>query len=169
MSIDSLYQEHFRAVYKFFYFKSLDQTIAEDLTSQTFLVLVEKMNDTDMTINDHKKFLYGIMRNVWLRFLQAKYRSQEQLIANIEDFEAYVHTELDREAETSDEERIKRFVDMLPSSQQRVMELRLLERHSLSEICHLLNRDMNYVKTTQKRAIKNLKKLLEGEQLGAAS
>lgn len=169
MDVDSLYQQHFKAVYKFFYFKSFDQTTAEDLTSQTFLILVEKMYDPDIAITDHKKFLYGIMRKVWLRFLQAKYRNQEQLIADMEDFEAYVQTELSREAQTSDEERVKRFVDMLPASQQKVMELRLIKRHSLAEICDQLGKDMNYVKTTQKRAIKNLHRLIEGEQLEASA
>lgn len=168
MRIDTLYKQHFSAVYKFFYFKSFDQTTAEDLTSQTFLILVQKMYDPDMTITDHKKFLYGIMRKVWLRYLQAKYRNQEQLIGDIEDFEAYVEAELTREAETTDEERIKRFVDKLPSSQRKVMELRLLERQNLGEICSQLGKDMNYVKTTQKRAIKNLQKLIEGEHLEAS-
>lgn len=122
------------------------------------------MYDTDMKISDHKKFLYGIMRNVWLRHLQEKYRRQEQFIADIDDFEAYVSDELNREAATSDEERVKRYVEQLPGSQKQVMELRLVKRHTLSEICELLSKDMNYVKTTQKRAIKNLQKLLAGER-----
>lgn len=163
MGIDDIYQKHFRSVYKFFYFKSFDQNIAEDLTSQTFLIMVEKMYDPDHTITNHKKFLYGIMRNVWLRNLQDKYRRQEQFVADIEDFECYVIDELNHEAKTSDEERVKHYIDQLPSSQKRVMELRLLQRHSLSEICTILGKNMNYVKTTQKRAIKNLQILLAGD------
>lgn len=165
MNIDKLYQTHFSAVYKFFYFKSFDRTTAEDLSSQTFLIFLEKMYDPDMQITDHKKFLYGIMRKVWLRYLQDKYRRREKLIADIEDFEAYVHDELNREVETSDEERIRRYINKLPRSQQRVMDLRLLRHQSLSEICTVLGKDMNYVKTTQKRAIKNLQSLIAGEQL----
>lgn len=165
MTIDELYQNHFNIVYKFFYFKSLDQSTAEDLTSQTFLIMVEKMYDPDMNITSHKKFLYGIMRKVWLRYLQDKYRRQEQSVADIEDFETYVVKELDREVQTSDEERVKRYIDKLPSRQQAVMELRLIQRHKLAEICTILGKDMNYVKTTQKRAIKNLHKLLGNEKL----
>lgn len=164
MNIDELYQQHMATVYKFFYFKTFDQTIAEDLTSQTFLIMVEKMYDASLSISNHQKFLYGIMRNVWLRHLQEKYRRNEQLVADIEDFEAYVNDELQREAESSDEERVKRFVDQLPTSQKQVMELRLIKRRSLPEICELLGRDMNYVKTTQKRAIKNLQKLIAGDK-----
>lgn len=162
MGIHELYQNHFNAVYKFFYFKSFDRTVAEDLSSQTFLIMVEKMHDSELIITDPKKFLYGIMRNVWLRHLQEKYRRNEQLVEDIEDFESYVVEELDREVETSDEERIKRYIDKLPTSQKRVMELRLLHQNSLTEICTHLGRDMNYVKTTQKRAIKNLQQLVAG-------
>ena len=168
MNIDKLYQAHFVTVYKFFYFKSFDQSTAEDLTSQTFLIMVEKMSDPDMQISDHKKFLYGIMRKVWLRYLQDKYRRKEKLIADIEDFESYVQTELSREAETSDEERIRRFINKLPASQKRIMELRLLGHLSLDEICTSTGKDMNYVKTTQKRAIKNLQRLVAGERLEAS-
>lgn len=164
MNIDKLYREKLKAVYKFFYFKSFNQTIAEDLTSQTFLIMVEKMYDNDLVISDHTKFLYGIMRNMWLRYLQEKYQQQEQFIEDIEDFESYVAEELSREVQTSDEERVKRYVDQLPSSQQRVMTLRLVQKRSLDEICRLLGKDMNYVKTTQKRAIKNLHRLISGDQ-----
>ena len=160
MSIDEIYKEHFSKVYKFFYFKSYNQTIAEDLTSQTFLIMVEKMYDDDVIISDHQKFLYGIMRNVWLRYLQDKYRMQEKLVADMKDFEMYVETELNREAKSSDEERIKKFILKLPSSQQRVMSLRLIEHYELQEICKALEKDMNYVKTTQKRAIKNLRNMI---------
>jgi RNA polymerase sigma-70 factor, ECF subfamily len=165
MSIDDLYQEHFTPVYKFFYFKTCNQTNAEDLTSQTFLIMVEKMYDDDVHIQDHKKFLYGIMRNVWLRYLQDKYRRQEKSVEDIEDFEMYVHSELERETKTSDEERVRKYVERLPSSQRRIMLLRLVEHQELNAICKALDKDMNYVKTTQKRAIKNLRQMIADEHL----
>jgi RNA polymerase sigma-70 factor, ECF subfamily len=161
MLIEQIYDQNSKAVYKFFYFKSLSQQIAEDLTSQTFLIMVGKMHNREVVIKDHKKFLYGIMRNVWLRYLQQKYRENIQLIEDMEDFEAYVDSELMREVQTSDEERVRKFIEKLPSSQQQVMRLRLIEHQTLSEICSSLGKDMNYVKTTQKRGIQNLKRLLD--------
>lgn len=164
MSIHSLYEKHFDAVYKFFYYKSFHVSTAEDLTSQTFLILLEKMHDDSVEINDPKKFLYGIMRNVWLRHLQAKYRNAEEFIENIQDFEHYVYEELAREYDRSDDERVKHYINKLPESQRRVLEMRLLQQLTLDEICQSLNKDMNYVKTTQRRGIHNIKRLLNLEQ-----
>lgn len=164
-NIEDLYQNHLDTVYKFFYFKSFNQTIAEDLTSQTFLIVLEKFNQPDLIITQPKKFLYGVMRRVWLRFLQEKYRRQEQTLSDIADFETYVHHELERESRTSDEERVKRYIKKLPAAQARVMQLRLIEHRELKEICRLIDKDMNYVKTTQRRGIRNLKQLLANEQL----
>ena len=164
MSIHSLYETHFDAVYKFFYFKSFDQLTSEDLTSQTFLIMLEKMHSEETQIKDQKKFLYGIMRNVWLRHLQEKYRRAEEFIESINDFEQYVYDELAKESSTSDEARVQRYIEKLPDSQRHVLEMRLLRHLTLSEICEELHRDMNYVKTTQRRGIQTIKRMLHLEQ-----
>jgi RNA polymerase sigma factor (sigma-70 family) len=48
---------------------------------------------------------------------------------------------------------------LLPEKQRIVISLRLIEKLSLKEIAQELGKNMNYVKTTQKRAIKNLKEI----------
>jgi DNA-directed RNA polymerase specialized sigma24 family protein len=42
--------------------------------------------------------------------------------------------------------------------------MRLIEKMSLDEICEKLGKNMNYVKTTQKRGIRNLKFLISAAQ-----
>jgi len=120
------------------------------------------------SINKPEKFLYGVMRKVWLRHLQQKYRQAEEFVENMDDFQAHVLDEVDIELRKTDEQRVEKFVNMLPSSQKRIMSLRLVERRSLSQICEALNKDMNYVKTTQKRGIKKLRQLIENSTLATA-
>jgi RNA polymerase sigma factor (sigma-70 family) len=161
MKIEEIYKLHFDKVYGFFFYKSYNQSVAEDLTSQTFVIFLEKYYDQDMQINDPTKFLYGIMRKIWLRYLQDKYKNNEHFVKDINDFASYVAQEVEAESKKSDEERIKLFISMLPNSQKQVMKLRLLEKRTLNEICDILEKDMNYVKTTQKRGIKSLKDLVK--------
>jgi DNA-directed RNA polymerase specialized sigma24 family protein len=49
---------------------------------------------------------------------------------------------------------------MLPDKQRAILMLRLVEKRSLSEICELTGKDMNYVRTTQKRGIARLRELV---------
>jgi RNA polymerase sigma factor (sigma-70 family) len=50
-------------------------------------------------------------------------------------------------------------LELLPKKQRAVISMRLIEKLSLKEIAQKLDKDMNYVKTTQKRAIRNLKEI----------
>lgn len=158
--IEKIYNAHFEKLYRFFYYKTLDKTVAEDLTSQTFLSMIEMVRKGS-DIENPVKFLYGIAKNTFGTYLRNKYKIHE--INNIDwDLieETYVEKTLDGIEKTKDVRTIaKKYIKMLPSSQKIVMELRFVKGLTLSEIAKKLGKDMNYVKTTQKRGIKSLKKI----------
>lgn len=156
--IEEIYQKHFTKIYRFFYYKVLSREKAEDLASETFLILVEKIKE-EKNIEDPNKFLYGIAKIVFIRFLEQKYKEPIR-IDDDSNFFSYVDNfvkEVDRE---TPEERLLKYLDKIPEKQQEVIRLRLIEKLSLSEIAEKLGHDMNYVKTTQKRGLKSLKKLV---------
>lgn len=165
MTIEAVYDAHVDKVYRFFYIKSLDQSIAEDLTSQTFMILCEQMQDTERVIQDHKKFLYGIMRNVWLMYLREKYKRRESALESVEDFEDYVDTEIADYSGLSVKQRAEVYINLLPDKQREVVAQRLLEERSIKDIAVGLGKDSNYVKTTYKRGVKRLRQLAAEEVL----
>jgi RNA polymerase sigma factor (sigma-70 family) len=118
------------------------------------------MRDGNRAIDDHKKYLYGIMRNVWLMYLRDKYRRRETTLEGIEDFEGYVDTEIEDYAEMSVKQRAEVFINQLPEKQRDIVTQRLLEERSIKDIADSLGKDSNYVKTTYKRGLKHLKKLI---------
>ena len=73
MDLPKFYDEHVDKVYKFFYIKSLDKHIAEDLTHDTFVAFMDKQDKFSAV--SAKQYLYGIMRNTWINFLKMKYQS----------------------------------------------------------------------------------------------
>jgi RNA polymerase sigma factor (sigma-70 family) len=160
MTIEEVYSTHVEKVYKFFYINCLNTQIAEDLTSQTFMILVERMQAGQPAIADYKKFLYGIMRNVWLMHLRKKYQQNEQSIASIEDFETYIDREVENYEDLSVKQRAEKFINRLPDRQKEVVALRVLEEMSIKDIAVHLQKDRNYVKTTYKRGLKRLKELI---------
>ncbi len=155
--LELIFELHFDKIYKFFYFKTLSKEIAEDLTSETFLAFADKLKKID--IDDEKKYLYGIAKNIFTKFLKTKYKENIVHFEDIQQFENLVES-VNSEKSLHMEEIALKFIDMLPAKQQQVIRLRLIEKASLSEITEKLGKNMNYVKTTQKRGLKNLKKII---------
>src|SRR5260221_9437097 len=159
-TLEEVYEKSFEKLYKFFYYKVQSSHISEDLTSDTFLAFTNSLK-ANKEIQNINAFLFGIARNVFTKYLQQKYK-QEIPFSNISDnFEDYVDNYIVEIKRTpSLDEKVKKFMDKVPEKQRIVLELRFFQKLSLKEICEKLNKDMNYVKTTQKRGIRSLKDII---------
>lgn len=167
MSIEVVYANNVDRVYRFFYAKTFDRQTAEDLTSQTFLALLEKMQEcllTEQQILKPNEYLSGVMRHIWTGHLRHKYRIKEVLYESLEDFEVYVTNTADRFNNSHLKTIAGQYIDQLPDSQRTVLRMRLLEESTLGEIAEALKKNMNYVKTTQRRSLANLRKMLALER-----
>ncbi len=155
---EQIYSEQVDRVYAYFYIKCLNRHVAEDLTSQTFVKFVEQK--TDVVESNLVKYLYGIMRHVWADFLRAKYRQQHHTLQFIDDFEQHVEETIE-EFRTADlKSRAQHFIDRLPTKQRIVATKRLIEELTIDEVATELSASKSYVKTTQNRAIKSLRKMV---------
>ncbi|GAB4283611.1 MAG: sigma-70 family RNA polymerase sigma factor [Candidatus Dojkabacteria bacterium] len=163
------YEENFEKIYRYFYSRVLNQQIAEDLTSDTFIKFAESVTSPSTKIEDPKKYLFGIARNTFVKYLQEKYKKNESLFEidyfrvgfdNSADYDP-IETDHDDSKDYTLEELAARLLPHIPEKQRLVLQLRIIEKLSLKEICEKLNKDMNYVKTTQKRGLKSLRELVE--------
>lgn len=163
--LSTLYEEHFDKIYRFFYYKVQSTEAAEDMTSETFMTFVRLIGESK-EIENIKAFLYGIAKNVFLQFLKNKYREGIPFSVIDDDFEGHASEFLEEveECETPEETLLK-FLDRLPEKQRDVIKLRFIDKLSLGDICEKIKKDMNYVKTTQKRGLKSLRKLVEIGQI----
>lgn len=153
--IEEIFEEHFDRIYRFFYYKILNREDSEDLTSETFLALVKKIK-TSGKIAKYENYLYGIASNVFAAYLRKRY---EVKLSSVE-IEKLAEEIDDADKDKNIKKIAEKFIKKLPAKQKAVIHLRLIEKKSLKEICKILEKDMNYVKTTQQRAIYNLKKLI---------
>jgi RNA polymerase sigma factor (sigma-70 family) len=159
-NIEDVYHQHVGRVYAFFYVKTFDRMVAEDLTSQTFMLLVEKLSESETTVRNASTYLSGIMRNAWMLYLRDKYRKASTYIEDIPDFDAYVTESVEEARSIGLETFAQPYIDKLPEKQRAILSLRLLEKRTLKEICEITGKDMNYVRTTQKRGIACLREML---------
>lgn len=160
--IGLLYDLYFDKLYKFFYYKVLSKESAEDLTSETFMVFADILKQKKDSIEDPVKFLFGVAKNIFLQFLKKKYKTEIPISVMGDNFEDYVDKSVnDIQRFDSLEDRALQFINQLPEAQKVVLHMRLIDKAGLSEICERLGKNMNYVKTTQKRGLKRLKELIE--------
>lgn len=161
--LSTIYDSEFQRIYSFFYYKTLSKDIAEDLTSETFLVLANILSgNSDKRIDNLKAFLFGIAKNVFVKYLQKKYRGEIPFSNFSDDFEDYVDSfVVEKEKSEPLEDKLIQYLKYLPKKQAVVLELRFIQKLSLQEICEKLGKNMNYVKTTQKRAFKSLRDIIE--------
>lgn len=161
--LSTIYDSEFQRIYSFFYYKTLSKDLAEDLTSETFLVLANILSgNSDKRIDNLKAFLFGIAKNVFVKYLQKKYRGEIPFSNFSDDFEDYVDSfVVEKEKSEPLEDKLIQYLKYLPKKQAVVLELRFIQKLSLQEICEKLGKNMNYVKTTQKRAFKSLRDIIE--------
>jgi len=160
--LENIYDMHVEKLYRFFYRKVLDKTISEDLTSETFLNFVKSVKQNKQMQNP-VCFLYGIARNIFLKFLKRKYHYKDFVSIGIDEnkFESYIDNfTSEYEQTTTIEEHLLKFLPKVPQKQRDILHKRFIEKMSLKEIAAFLGKNMNYVKTTQKRGIKSLRKLI---------
>lgn len=156
-----LYDSHFDKIYKFFYYRVISREIAEDLTSETFVTFVNLVNE-EKEIENIRAFLYGVAKNIFMQYLRQKYKDGIPFSVIDNDFEDFVvETNNEIKDEETPEEILLKFLDKIPTKQREVIRLRFIEKLNLDEICEKLGKDMNYVKTTQKRGMKSLKMAIE--------
>lgn len=156
--IETLYNRYLKTIYRFFYYKFLCRETAEDLTSETFLTFISHLKK-QTEVKEPAKYLFGIARHLFLKHLRKKYHSLSTVTLD----ENFNFQEIEQAQEGEDlpwEEKLKKYLPLIPEKQKTVIELRLLEKKTLAEIAHQLEKDMNYVKVTQRRAIKSLKKIV---------
>lgn len=160
--VEEIYNNHFEKIYKFFYYRVLSADIAEDLTSNTFLTFAEIVRGDKVQIQNHDKIIYGIAKNIFLQYLKQKYKSEIPFSVIGDNFEEYVSEEIKSiEDKPTLEERAIKYINLLPIKQKEVAYLRLIEKMSLKAIAVKLKKNLNYVKVTQRRALKSLKVLVE--------
>jgi RNA polymerase sigma-70 factor, ECF subfamily len=160
MTIEEAYDAYIDTVYKFFYINCFDRAIAEDLTSQTFLAFAERYQ-VGGAIGDYKKFIYGIMRNVWAGYLRDRYRRAETSLEDVDAFERAIEKSVDDYSGASLRDRAMPYIERLPEQQRKIVFMRLINELSIKDIVHETGKDSNYVKTTYKRGVKNLRNMLE--------
>ncbi|MBU0981809.1 RNA polymerase sigma factor [Patescibacteria group bacterium] len=162
----ALYDLHFDAIYRYLLSRVSDVQLAEDLTSDTFSIALEKIDRYEWTGKPFRSWLYRIAINEMNQY----FRKQKKERATIEkewhkvnetfDFaDAELKDAEDREAEASKLKELNLAFRSLKKEDQDLLSLKFFEDLSYKEIAEVLNISVNNVGVRLIRAQNRLTKL----------
>ena len=138
------------------------EALAEDLTSQVFLKMLESIRDQKAWRSSFSGWLYRIAHNLVIDHYRRKGRQHAvelddttPLTAERKSLESQVEQSLDAE-------RLRAAIRRLTEEQAEVVSLRFLEGYSISEVAAMMNRSEGAIKALQYRAVATLRTLMYG-------
>jgi RNA polymerase sigma-70 factor (ECF subfamily) len=157
-----LYKDNVDHVYRYVYYRVHSELIAEDLTSDVFVQVLEGLATyRDMSV----PFLSWIYRIAHGRvidyFRKAHFRENQE---NIDDME--LGTEPDMDSSLIDNyttEHINAAIHDLNPEQREVIVLRFIEGYNLEKTAELLSKSVGAIKSLQFRAVQTMLKVLDSQ------
>lgn len=155
-----LYDRYYLPIYRYFRIRLEDQELAEDLTAEVFLRMLEHLPRYRAQGRPFLAWLYTIARNL----LTDYYRAQPRTVATpLEDPERApgVEEDIQRIEAQAQWDCIRRAMQRLTPDQQDVLFHRFLEGRSVEETARLMGKQPNAIKALQHRALAALRRRME--------
>jgi RNA polymerase sigma-70 factor (ECF subfamily) len=157
-----IYERCQPAIYRYVFYQVGDATTAEDLTSEVFVRLVEKIDRFTYRGRPLLAWLYTIARNLVTDHRRRANKSQplpmdKQLAADVVDVEERLQDRLTQR-------RLIVAITHLTEDQRQVILLRFVEELDNATTAAILNKSANATKALQHRALASLRRIMEQDE-----
>lgn len=159
--VNSLYDNHADAIFRFCFFKTGDREIAKDLTQDVFVKVFKHITKGE-EISNEKAFLYAIAKNVVIDFWRKKKSVKESDLPEgfMQSVPSQSNTEIFAEYQI-----FLSLLDKLSPTDREVIILRYVEDLSSKDMAEVLGQRENTVLVRISRATAKLKELSEGKTI----
>jgi RNA polymerase sigma-70 factor, ECF subfamily len=155
-----LYDHYQASVYRFLYYRTRSQTLAEDLTSETFFRALRSMNSFRWQGKDFGAWLMTIARNLTMDHFKAGRTRLEMTTEDMTPHDDTTEGPEDTVIAGLTNEVLLTALTELPVEQRECLIMRFLQGLSIAETARALDRSDGAVKQLQLRGVRNLAKLL---------
>lgn len=160
--LSEIHAEYFTEIYRYVRYRISDDTLAEDLASETFLRLLDAVNANKGPNSSIRGWLFGTAANLINDHFRRRYRENELLTESLTHRE--YEDDTDKFERFEQQDYLSAAINQLTEEQQHVIALRFGSGMTIQETAHLLNKNENAVKSLQYRAIRSLRAELEVEE-----
>ena len=156
------YEKYRPSILNYIFYRVGDSEIAEDLTSDVFVRMVDKYDLSSCKDQPIAPWLYTIARNLVIDYQRRAGRIGWQPLPD--QVVAEEHSNPAAQAETQTlQECLMRALDYLTEDQRQVIIMKFIERRTNQEIGDLLEKPEGAIKSLQHRALASLRRALEKE------
>ena len=157
-SIGAVYDRYFSEVYRYVRYRVNEETVAEDISSEVFMRLLEAVQKRQGPQTNLKGWLFATASNAVNDHLRRTYRRPtEELSETLPDESLNLHTEVDQREQKREVEAA--YAQLTPE-QQHVLALRFGLGLSLEETALHMHKNTNAIKALQFRALAALQRVM---------
>jgi len=156
--VGALYERYQRGIFRFLYYRVGDQQTAEDLTSEVFLRMIEKISNYSDRKLSFQSWLFQIARNLSIdHYRKMNVQKNVQLE---DDFAEQRDGPLELIAHELTSEKLYRALVKLPENQRDVIVMRFIVGMPIGEVAQTLHKSNDSIKGLQRRALLALRDIL---------
>lgn len=158
-ALGKLYDQYAPLIYSYLYRRLYDAQLAEDLTAEVFVRVLQAVNSRKLWHTSFRGWLYRIAHNLVVDYYRRQSSAQvvaldERLMAAQDDPDSAL-------AEKLSHQRLRAAIARLTWDQQQVLALRFGEQLSSQEIAEVMGKTVGAVDALQHRALRALRRILE--------
>lgn len=163
---DRLYQEYHHSLFQYIFYMVRNRQVAEELVQEVY-IKVMKSYDSFAGNSSEKTWLYSIARHIAIDHIRKQNRRTKRIfgLVDVTDHENQLkHPDPLPDEILAQNESVKQLYEALnkcKEDQKQVVLLRYVQSLSIKETAEILGWSESKVKTTQHRAIKTLRQLLD--------
>lgn len=158
-AISRLYDSHSQGIFRFLFYRTGNQQIAEDLTSEVFIQMIRSLPKFKEGSGSFTSWLYTIARNQCIDHYRKTKMNIDQTIG-----EDRVSSTPDPEETSNSKQQINDLMSKileLPLEQREIIELRFVSQLSIQETASALGRSTDSIKGMQYRALEALREKMK--------
>jgi RNA polymerase sigma-70 factor (ECF subfamily) len=162
-ALGELYDRYEARIYSYIYRRTGNESLAEDLTAQVFLKMLEAIRIDKGWHSSFSGWLYRIAHNAVIDYYRQRDRQQQVSLEDTLTTTASDHNPVVMAEASLDAHRLRTAIGRLTEEQSEVITLRFLEGYSISEVAEMLDKTEGSIKALQYRAVTTLRQLLQHE------
>jgi len=156
--VSAIYDRYQESIFRYLYYRIGDQQTAEDLTSEVFLRMIEKLSGYQDQKVSFQAWLFQIARNLSIdHYRKMNVRNDVQLE---EDYPGKGEEPLELIDRELTSEKLCRALGKLPENQRDVVVMRFVVGMPIGEVAEALHKTEDSIKGLQRRALLALKDIL---------
>jgi RNA polymerase sigma-70 factor (ECF subfamily) len=163
-ALEELYLIHFDRIYSYLHVSVGNRHDAEDLTTQTFLKMLEKIGTFKWQSAPFSAWLFRIAHNLAMDHFRARRRWQPEEEVPEQPGEEEPSAELEA-MQTIGRESMLKLIEGLSPEQQQVLTLKFVFNLPNAEVAAILDKSEGAIKSLQHRALVSLEKQIHQEKV----